>query len=36
MSTTLSQAADMCATLVDVTKQITKDATESILEVEDA
>eukprot|EP00529_Nitzschia_sp_RCC80_P009801 CAMPEP_0113445046 /NCGR_PEP_ID=MMETSP0014_2-20120614/2982_1 /TAXON_ID=2857 /ORGANISM="Nitzschia sp." /LENGTH=787 /DNA_ID=CAMNT_0000336081 /DNA_START=345 /DNA_END=2705 /DNA_ORIENTATION=+ /assembly_acc=CAM_ASM_000159 len=36
MSTTLSQAADMCATLVDVTKQITKDATESILEVEDS
>lgn len=36
MSETLSQAADMCSTLVDVTKQITKDATESILEVENA
>ena len=36
MSETLNQAASMCATLVDVTKQITKDATESILEVEDA
>lgn len=36
MSATLSQAASMCSTLVDVTKQITKDATESILEVEDA
>ncbi|KAG7343237.1 exocyst complex component Sec10 [Nitzschia inconspicua] len=36
MSETLAQAANMCNTLVDVTKQITKDATESILEVEDS
>jgi hypothetical protein len=36
MSETLSQAANMCSTLADVTKQITKDATESLLEVEDA
>ena len=36
MSETLQQAANMCNTLVDVTKQITKDATESILEVEDS
>lgn len=36
MTQTLEQAANMCNTLVDVTKQITKDATESILEVEDA
>ncbi|KAL3907894.1 MAG: hypothetical protein SGILL_008686, partial [Bacillariaceae sp.] len=33
---TLEQAANMCNTLVDVTKQITKDATESVLEVEDS
>lgn len=36
MSETLRQAATMCSTLVDVTRQVTKDATESILEVEDA
>jgi hypothetical protein len=36
MSETLAHTASMCNTLVDVTKQITKDATESILEVEDS
>eukprot|EP00526_Cylindrotheca_closterium_P001991 CAMPEP_0113603118 /NCGR_PEP_ID=MMETSP0017_2-20120614/1110_1 /TAXON_ID=2856 /ORGANISM="Cylindrotheca closterium" /LENGTH=1139 /DNA_ID=CAMNT_0000511493 /DNA_START=306 /DNA_END=3725 /DNA_ORIENTATION=- /assembly_acc=CAM_ASM_000147 len=35
MSEILSQAADMCSTLVDVTKQIVKDATEQVAEAED-
>lgn len=36
MSEILSSAANMCSTLVDVTKQIVKDATEQIAEAEDA
>jgi len=36
MTESFSQAANMCSTLVDVTRQITKDATEAVLEVEDA
>lgn len=36
MSEVLKQAAEMCNTLVDVTKQIAKDATEQISESEDA
>eukprot|EP00751_Fragilariopsis_kerguelensis_P027322 CAMPEP_0170864276 /NCGR_PEP_ID=MMETSP0734-20130129/20362_1 /TAXON_ID=186038 /ORGANISM="Fragilariopsis kerguelensis, Strain L26-C5" /LENGTH=1144 /DNA_ID=CAMNT_0011239815 /DNA_START=27 /DNA_END=3461 /DNA_ORIENTATION=+ len=36
MTASLSQAVNMCSTLVDVTRQITKDATETVLEVEDA
>jgi len=35
MSDILSQAADMCSTLVDVTKQIVKDSTEQVSEAED-
>lgn len=35
MSVLLSQAADMCNTLVDVTKQIAKDATEQVTDSED-
>jgi hypothetical protein len=35
MSIILSQAADMCSTLVDVTKQIVKDATEQVSDAED-
>jgi hypothetical protein len=36
MSGILSQASSMCSTLVDVTKQITNDASDQILEVEDS
>lgn len=36
MTESFSQAANMCSTLVDVTRQITKDSTESVLEVADA
>jgi len=36
MTESFSQAANMCSTLVDVTRQITKDATEAVLEVADA
>ena len=36
MSEILSQASDMCTTLVDVTKQIVRDASDGIAEVEDA
>ena len=36
MSEILSQASSMCTTLVDVTKQIVRDASDSIAEVEDA
>jgi len=36
MTESFSQAANMCSTLVEVTRQITKDATESVLEVADA
>lgn len=36
MSEILSQAAQMCSTLVDLTKQIVKDATEQSAEAEDA
>jgi hypothetical protein len=36
MSGILSQASSMCSTLVDVTKQITNDAGDSILQVEDS
>jgi hypothetical protein len=36
MSEVLSQASEMCSTLVDVTKQIVKDASDSITEVEDS
>ena len=35
MSDIFSQAADMCSTLVDVTKQIVKDATEQVADAED-
>ena len=36
MSGILSQASSMCSTLVDVTKQITNDAGDQILQVEDS
>lgn len=36
MTESFSQAANMCSTLVDVTRQITKDSTESVVEVADA
>jgi len=36
MTESFSQAANMCSTLVEVTRQITKDATEAVLEVADA
>lgn len=36
MTESFSQAANMCSTLVEVTRQISKDATDSVLEVADA
>eukprot|EP00533_Pseudo-nitzschia_delicatissima_P009558 CAMPEP_0116091952 /NCGR_PEP_ID=MMETSP0327-20121206/7779_1 /TAXON_ID=44447 /ORGANISM="Pseudo-nitzschia delicatissima, Strain B596" /LENGTH=1168 /DNA_ID=CAMNT_0003583337 /DNA_START=103 /DNA_END=3606 /DNA_ORIENTATION=+ len=36
MTESFSQAANMCSTLVEVTRQITKDSTEAVLEVADA
>eukprot|EP00531_Pseudo-nitzschia_arenysensis_P017372 CAMPEP_0116148074 /NCGR_PEP_ID=MMETSP0329-20121206/18135_1 /TAXON_ID=697910 /ORGANISM="Pseudo-nitzschia arenysensis, Strain B593" /LENGTH=1169 /DNA_ID=CAMNT_0003644127 /DNA_START=118 /DNA_END=3627 /DNA_ORIENTATION=- len=36
MTESFSQATNMCSTLVEVTRQITKDSTEAVLEVADA
>eukprot|EP00536_Pseudo-nitzschia_multiseries_P012374 jgi/Psemu1/260517/estExt_Genewise1Plus.C_4690014 len=36
MTESFSHAANMCSTLVDVTRQVTKDATDAVLEVSDA